>query len=102
MMYEELDPKFTVGMGGLTADEKFFTIGTSDHSTTETYYFTSDDANSEEKIKLKLFQKRAQKIRYTIDSWQNYFWKHTNEDKSPNFKIARCRHDDLKAWEDFI
>ena len=102
MIYEELDPKFTVGMGGLTTDEKFFTIGTSDHSTTETYYFTSDAANSEEKIKLKLFQKRAQKIRYTIDSWQNYFWKHTNEDKSPDFKIARCKHDDLNAWEDFI
>ena len=67
LIYEELDSKFTVGMGGLTADEKFFTIGTSDHSTTETYYFTSDSANSEEKIKLKLFQKRAEKIRYVSD-----------------------------------
>ena len=49
LIYEEFDPKFTVGMGGLTADEKFFTIGTSDHSTTETHYFTSDSANSEKK-----------------------------------------------------
>jgi oligopeptidase B len=101
LIYEEFDPKFTVGMGGLTADEKFFTIGTSDHSTTETHYFTSDSANSEEKIKLKLFQKRAEKIRYSIDSWQNYFWKHTNE-KSPDFKICRCKHENINGWEDFI
>ena len=48
LIYEELNPRFTVGMGDLTADEKFFLIGTSDHSTTETHYFTSDTANSEE------------------------------------------------------
>ena len=102
LIYEELDPKFTVGMGGLTADEKFFTISTSDHSTTETYYFESDSANSDKKIKIKLFQRRVEKIRYSIDSWQNYFWIHTNQDKSPDFKICRCKHDDIKTWEDFI
>ena len=102
LIYEEFDPKFTVGMGGLTADEKFFTIGTSDHSTTETHYFTSNSANSEEKIKLKIFQKRTEKIRYSIDSWQGYFWIHTNQDKSPDFKICRCKHDDINTWEDFI
>ena len=84
-------------MGGLTTDEKFFLIGASDHSTTETHYFTSDAANSEEKIKLKLFQKRAEKIRYSIDSWQNYFWIHTNQDKSPDFKICRCKHEDINT-----
>ena len=102
LIYEEFDPKFTVGMGGLTADEKFFTIGTSDHSTTETHYFTSDSANSNEKIKLKMFQKRTEKIRYSIDSWHNYFWIHTNQDKSPDFKICRCKHNDITTWEDFI
>jgi len=102
LIYEEFDPKFTVGMGGLTADEKFFTINTSDHSTTETHYFTSDAANSEEEIKLKLFQKRDEKIRYSIDSWQNYFWIHTNQDKSPDYKICRCKHENINGWEDFI
>jgi len=102
LIYEEVDPRFTAGMGGLTADEKFFTISTSDHSTTETHYFTSDSANSEEKIKLKLFQKRSEKIKYSIDSWQNYFWIHTNQDKSPDYKICRCKHDDINSWEDFI
>ena len=49
-------------MGGLTSDRKFFLINTSDHSTTETYYFSAD----EKKINLKLFQKRKEKIRYKL------------------------------------
>ena len=102
LIYEELDERFTLGMGGLTADEKFFLIGTSDHSTTETHYFTSHSANAEEKIKLKLFQKRSEKIRYSIDSWQGYFWIHTNQDKSPDFKICRCKHENINSWKDFI
>ncbi|MBO6493092.1 MAG: S9 family peptidase, partial [Pelagibacteraceae bacterium] len=102
LIYEELDESFTVGMGGLTADEKFFLIGTSDHSTTETHYFTSDSANAEEKIKLRLFQKRSKKIRYSISSWQSYFWIHTNQDNSPDFKICRCKHENINAWEDFV
>ena len=98
LIYEEKDERFTVGMGGLTTDEKFFLIGTSDHSTTETHYFSAD----EEKINLKLFQKRSEKIRYSIDSWQNYFYIHTNQDKSPDFKICRCKHENIDNWEDFI
>ena len=49
LIYEEKDERFTVGMGGLTTDEKFYCLGTSDHNTTETHYFSAD----EEKIKLK-------------------------------------------------
>ncbi len=102
LIYEELDERFTVGMGGLTTDEKFFLIGASDHSTTETHYFTSGSANAEEEIKLNLFQKRSEKIRYSIDSWQSYFWIHTNQDKSPDYKICRCKHENINSWEDFI
>jgi len=98
LIYEEKDERFTVGMGGLTTDEKFYCLGTSDHSTTETHYFSAD----EEKIKLKLFQKRTEKIRYSIDSWQGYFYIHTNQDKSPDFKICRCKHQNINNWEDFI
>ena len=43
LIYEELDERFTAGMGGLTSDKKFFLINTSDHSTTETHYFIADD-----------------------------------------------------------
>ena len=84
-------------MGGLTADEKFFTVNTSDHSTTETHYFLAD----EEKINLKLFQKRNEKIEYDIDSWQNYLYIHTNQG-APDYKICRCKHENIENWEDFI
>ena len=98
LIYEELDERFTVEMAGLTTDEKFFLIGTSDHSTTEMHYFSAD----EEKINLKLFQKRSKKIRYSVDSFKGYFWIHTNQDKSSDFKICRCKHENIESWEDFI
>jgi len=98
LIYEELDEKFTVGMGGLTSDRKFFLINTSDHSTTETYYFSAD----EKKINLKLFQKRKEKIRYDIDSWLDHFYIHTNQDNCPDYKICKCKHDNIKSWENFI
>jgi len=98
LIYEELDEKFTVGMGGLTSDKKFFLINTSDHSTTETFYFSADV----EKINLKLFQKRREKIRYDIDSWLGHFYIHTNQDNCPDYKICKCKHENIESWEDFI
>ena len=78
-------------MGGLTSDRKFFLINTSDHSTTETYYFLADDKN----INLKLFQKRKEKIRYNIDSWLDHFYIHTNQDNCPDYKICKCKHEPI-------
>ena len=98
LIYEELDERFTVGMGGLTSDRKFFLINTSDHSTTETHYFLADS----KKINLKLFQKRREKIRYDIDSWLGHFYIHTNQDNSPDYKICKCNHENIESWEDFI
>jgi len=98
LIYEEFDERFTVGMGGLTSDRKFFLINTSDHSTTETYYFAAD----EEKINLKLFQKRREKIRYDLDSWSGHFYIHTNQDNCPDYKICKCKHENIEKWEDFI
>ncbi len=97
LIYEEKDERFTVGMGGLTTDEKFFLINTSDHSTAETYYFSAET----EKINLKLFQKREDKIRYSIDSWQNYFYLHTNKN-APDFKICRSTHENPNDIKEFI
>jgi len=98
LIYEELDERFTVGMGGLTSDRKFFLISTSDHSTTETHYFQADT----EKVNLKLFQKRKEKVRYDIDSWLGHFYIHTNQNNSPDYKICKCKHENIKDWEDFI
>ena len=87
----EKDDTFTCGIS-LSSDEKFFIISTSDHITTEEYFFPSN-TNS---IKLILFKKRERDVRYSIDSWKGYFYIHTNEN-ARDYKILRCKVDNIKT-----
>ena len=96
LIFEEKDDTFTCGIG-LTSDEKFFVISTSDHITTEEYFFSFDEID----IKPKLFQKREKDVRYSIDSWNEYFYVHTNKD-ARDYKILRCKKDNIKLLEEFI
>ncbi len=96
LIFEEKDETFTCGIS-LSSDEKFFIISTSDHITTEEYYFS---ANSKS-LKPLLFQKREKDVRYSIDSWKGYFYVHTNKD-ARDFKILRCKIDNINHLEDFI
>merc|ERR1711991_622494 len=96
LIFEEKDETFTCGIS-LSSDEKFFIISTSDHITTEEYFFPSN-ANS---IKPKLFQKREKDTRYSIDSWKEYFYIQTNKDAKDN-RILRCKINDVTKLEEFI
>ena len=96
LIFEEKDETFTCSIG-LTSDEKFFVISTSDHITTEEYFFSFDEID----IKPKLFQKREKDVRYSIDSWNEYFYVHTNKN-ARDYKILRCKKDDIKLLEEFI
>ena len=96
LIFEEKDDTFTCGIG-LTSDEKYFTISTSDHITSEEYFFSSHEAN----IKPKLFQAREKDVRYSIDSWQGQFYVHTNKN-ARDYKILRCKISDIKNLEEFI
>jgi oligopeptidase B len=96
LIFEEKDDTFTCGIG-LTSDEKYFTISTSDHITSEEYFFSSHEAN----IKPKLFQAREKDVRYSIDSWQGHFYVHTNKN-ARDYKILRCKISDIKNLEEFI
>ncbi len=96
LIFEEKDETFTCGIS-LTSDEKFFIISTSDHITTEDYFFPSD-ANE---IKPVLFKQRKKDVRYSIDSWKGYFYIHTNED-ARDYKILRCKVDSINNLEVFI
>jgi len=96
LIFEEKEDSFTCSIGTST-DEKFYFITSSEHTTSEKYYFTHD-----EKIpQPKLFIKRKAGIEYSIDSWDSYFWMHTN-DNAKDFKIVRCKHSAIGQWEDFI
>ena len=96
LIFEEKSEAFTVGIG-LSSDEKYFFISTSDHNTSEQYYF---DVN-EEKPQPKLIQKRKKGIIYSVNSWDGFFYKHTNED-AEDFKIERCKNLVEQNWEIFI
>ncbi len=96
LVFEEKSEAFTVGIG-LSSDEKYFFITTSDHNTSEQYYFEV----AEKSPKPKLIKKRKKGIIYSINSWDGYFYCHTN-DNAEDFKIERC--DDLsdQKWQIFI
>ena len=96
LIFEEKDETFTCGIG-ITSDEKYFIIGTSDHITTEEYFFSTDA----KEIKPTLFQKRKNDVRYSIDSWQGYFYVHTNEE-ARDYKELRCKTDQIEKLEVFI
>ncbi len=96
LIFNEKSEAFTVGIG-LSSDEKYFFITTSDHNTSEQYYF----GVNEEKPKPKLIKKRKKGIIYSINSWKNYFYCHTNEN-AEDFKIERCSDLTNQIWEDYI
>ena len=96
LIFEEKSEAFTVGIS-LSSDEKYFFITTSDHNTSEQYYFEVTEKNP----KPKLIIKRNKGVIYSVNSWGGYFYCHTNDD-AEDFKIERC--DDLsnQKWEIYI
>ena len=96
LIFEEKSEAFTVGIS-LSSDEKYFFITTSDHNTSEQYYFEVTEKNP----KPKLIKKRKKGVIYSVNSWGGYFYCHTNDD-AEDFKIERC--DDLsnQKWEIYI
>ena len=96
LIFKEKSEAFSVSIG-LSSDEKYFFISASDHNTSEQYYF---DIN-EKKPKPKLIQKRKKGIIYSVNSWDGFFYKHTNED-AEDFKIEICKNLVEQNWEIFI
>ena len=96
LIFREESEAFTVGIG-LSSDEKYFFITSSDHNTSEQYYFKADEIIP----KPKLIDKRKRGIIYSVNSWNGNFYKHTNED-AEDFKIEKTNDLEKKIWETFI
>ncbi len=96
LIFEEKSDAFTVGIN-LTSDEKYFIITSSDHNTSEQYYFKSTEENPEP----KLIKKRNKGIIYSVNSWDNHFYNHTNE-KAEDFKIDYCNDLSTQDWKSYI
>ena len=96
LIFEEKSEAFTVGIG-ISSDEKYYFINTSDHNTSEQYYFKSD----EEKPLPKLIIKREQGILYSVSSWNEKFYNHTNKE-AEDFKIDISDSLENQNWKPFI
>ena len=96
LIFEEKDERFTCSID-TTSCEKFYIIETGEHTSTEVYFFHKD----EKKIEPKLFFKRKEGILYNIDSYNGYWYMHTNEN-AEDFKILRCKYEKTNEWVDFI
>ena len=96
LIFEEKSEAFTVGIG-ISSDEKYYFINTSDHNTSEQYYFKSD----EEKPLPKLIMKREKGILYSVSSWNGSFYNHTNKN-AEDFKIDISESLEHQNWKSFI
>ena len=96
LIFEEISEAFTVSIS-LSSDEKYFFISTSDHNTSEQYYFRTD-----EKIPHpKLIKKRNKGVLYSVNSWDNKFYNHTNEN-AEDFKIEVSESLERQNWKTYI
>ena len=96
LIFEEKSEAFTVGIG-LSSDEKYYFINTSDHNTSEQYYFNVDEA----KPLPKLIMKRERGVLYSVSSWDGKFYNHTNKD-AEDFKIDITNNLEKQDWKPFI
>jgi oligopeptidase B len=96
LIFEEKSDAFTVSIG-LSSDEKFYFINTSDHNTSEQYYFSVN----EKKPIPKLIIKREKGTLYSVSSWNGKFYNHTNKD-AEDFKIDISDSLENQNWQAFI
>ena len=96
LIFEEKTEAFTVGIG-LSSDEKYYFINTSDHNTSEQYYFGIEEKNP----KPKLIMKREKGILYSVSSWDGKFYNHTNKG-AEDFKIDISDSLENQKWKTFI
>ena len=81
----------------MSSDEKYYFISSSDHNTSEQYYFKVDEI----KPNPKLIMKREKGILYSISSWDNKFYNHTNKN-AEDFKIDVSTSLKSQDWQPFI
>jgi len=96
LIFEEKSEAFTVSIG-LSSDEKYYFINSSDHNTSEQYYFR---VNEVEPLP-KLIMKRERGVLYSTSSWDGKFYNHTNKD-AEDFKIDITDSLEKQDWKPFI
>jgi len=96
LIFEEKSEAFTVAIT-CSSDEKYYFINTSDHNSSEQYYFKTDELNPSPKLIIK----REKGILYSVNSWGGRFYNHTNKN-AEDFKIDICDNLENQDWKTFI
>ncbi|MDC3042012.1 S9 family peptidase [Candidatus Pelagibacter sp.] len=96
LIFEEKSEAFTVSIG-ISSDEKYYFINTSDHNTSEQYYFKSNETNPSPKLIIK----RERGVLYSVNSWNGKFYNHTNKN-AEDFKIDFCNNLENQNWKTYI
>ena len=96
LIFNEESEAFTVNIN-LSSDEKYYLISSSDHTTSEQYYFKEN----EKKPQPKLIIKREKGILYSVNSWNNKFYNHTNKN-AQDFKIDISDSLEIQNWKTFV
>jgi len=95
LIFEEKSEAFTVNIG-TSSDEKYYFINTSDHNTSEQYYFNSNELDPSPKLIIK----RERGVLYSVNSWNGKFYNHTNKG-AEDFKIDICDNLENQNWKPF-
>ncbi len=96
LIFVEKSEAFTVSIG-LSSDEKYYFINTSDHNTSEQYYFHVNELDPSP----KLIMKRERGVLYSTNSWDGKFYNHTNKN-AEDFKIDITDSLEKQDWKPFI
>ena len=72
-------------------------ISSGDHSTNKCYLLPGNLKS----LKPKLFKDYTENISLSLDSWNKYFYLHTNESVE-NFKVIRSSHKIPETFEEVI
>ena len=96
LIFEEKSEAFTVSIG-LSSDEKYYFINTSDHNTSEQYYFNVNEENPVPKLIIQ----REKGVLYSVSSWNDKFYNHTNKN-AEDFKINISDSLEIQSWKTFI
>jgi len=96
LIFEEKSEAFTVSIS-LSSDEKYYFINTSDHNTSEQYYFNVNEENPVPKLIIQ----REKGVLYSVSSWNDKFYNHTNKN-AEDFKINISDSLEIQSWKTFI
>ncbi len=96
LVYKESFDRFSVSIE-TSSDKKYYIINAGDHSTNKCFLLNANLRS----LKPTLFLDFKENITYSLDSWDNYFYMHTNY-RAQDFKISRSRHSNRKKFSDFI